>query len=1097
VTDLRAVPHLQGRRIVLTWRNPPATDFTGSAPLAGVRIVRRQRTFPRTHEDGDTVYNDGPVISTFTDGGLQPLTTYFYTVFAVDAAAPPNYYADTQAQAAALATENYNLAERLYKMLPAVHQRYDLPLSAAELQELQQLDPAVVRALAALPSRLRDRGQLWRFFHAAAPLDLMRSLAEGLRHLHNVDLARPEFLSLLGRWLGWDLDRTLPVFAQRNEIRFAPRLYRSMGTIPNLRTIVHHYTGWHTQVAEFAQHIARANQPPQLNLFAIVEDAGAWRGADDAAPLLGFDAAHSTASGSEDGPAILVSTTSGLFALRPNVELAVTADDRLPVAVLFRPGDFADMARATAGEVAAVLNRTLSEVTATALDDGRIELRSHTLDPDSALRVERSAASLVTLEGAPRGRLATCVDVDVPPGQDRCWVFYETFDPLAQVTVQAATQALRGESFSSGLLPGESQPAPTVTVGAAPLFLASQPQRCVRYKALRRGTWGASYALEPASDSTTGDPAACQLPNGRIFVAWLEHPNTAVARLRWQLGIVHDPQPARLVGQRNTPFAITPGSHLVLRGNWPEAEGFEFAAGDFVNPQQATAEDIAAALNARLSRVKAVVQPNQTLVLETVAASGDERLEIDLQASSAAQALGFGAENAVATGAWGDVMDWSPPQDVTAAAPGRHADLYALVDAASGVSGVRLFWATHVGTHWHIVTARWDGEAWSGLETRADSLGGNREPCAVLDTDGRIWLFWARRQGVGTPEDIWTLRRQVFDPATTRWSAEAEVTTPPVGRAADREPGVVRLPCGDLRVFFRSDRAGGADLWSVTVKPSTAAVTVPEAVTAGYVGNHAPAPILLANGALWLLHRSDRSVSLSRVATRPLPTVDNRLTSPAPRRPERSPGVLYSVRSPDIGTLERFAGTTSVVLTHTARGGRRGQWDDLLAYTPQRLLTLDRGARYAPGEEEEGLAAPAPHTPLEPNRYEIWRRDDRYTRGTVGLFLSPVVPKNALFQQQVERLRPVLERFLPSNVRAIVILTPRLDIEFVYQPGADIEETYADEHPEIEFYSGLGESAAAALPDWLRLLATTLGHVSADPADLTTLRRRTYFPPPQ
>jgi hypothetical protein len=255
---------------------------------------------------------------------------------------------------------------------------------------------------------------------------------------------------------------------------------------------------------------------------------------------------------------------------------------------------------------------------------------------------------------------------------------------------------------------------------------------------------------------------------------------------------------------------------------------------------------------------------------------------------------------------------------------------------------------------------------------------------------------------------------------------------------------VVRLSDGNLRVFFRSDRAGGADLWSVTVNPSDPAVTLPEAVTAGYVGNHAPAPILLANDALLLLHRSDRSVSLSRVATRPLPMGDNRLTSPSPQRPERSPDLLYSVRSPDIGTLERFAGTTSVVLAHTARGGRRRQWDDLLAYTPQRLLTLEGGARYAPGEAEEGLAAAAPHPPIEPHRYEIWQRDDRYTRGTVGLFLSQIVPGSPLSQQQVERLRLVLERLLPSNVRAIVI---RPDIEFVYQPGADIEETYADEHP--------------------------------------------------
>ncbi|MEU0399328.1 hypothetical protein ABZ318_03595 [Streptomyces sp. NPDC006197] len=42
----------------------------------------------------------------------------------------------------------------------------------------------------------------------------------------------------------------------------------------------------------------------------------------------------------------------------------------------------------------------------------------------------------------------------------------------------------------------------------------------------------------------------------------------------------------------------------------------------------------------------------------------------------------------------------------------------------------------------------------------------------------------------------------------------------------------------------------------------------------------------------------------------------------------------------------------------------------------------------------------------------------------------------------------------------------------------------------------LGLTATKQLPDLTPLLATTPGHVSADPADLTTLRRRSWFPPP-
>ena len=170
----------------------------------------------------------------------------------------------------------------------------------------------------------------------------------------------------------------------------------------------------------------------------------------------------------------------------------------------------------------------------------------------------------------------------------------------------------------------------------------------------------------------------------------------------------------------------------------------------------------------------------------------------------------------------------------------------------------------------------------------------------MLDQTNRIWVFWARRQGVGTMDDTWTLRRRVFNPVTGTWDAEevAVTTPPPDGRAADREPSVVRLSNGDLRVFFRSDRAGGADLWSITVRPATGeAVGPPSAITADAAADHAPAPLLLPDDTLWLLYRSDRSVPLSRVATSPLPEVENRVTSQQP--------AAGSLAAPNIDSAQR------------------------------------------------------------------------------------------------------------------------------------------------------------------------------------------------
>ena len=606
-------------------------------------------------------------------------------------------------------------------------------------------------------------------------------------------------------------------------------------------------------------------------------------------------------------------------------------------------------------------------------------------------------------------------------------------------------------------------------------FVPQQPQGRLRYKTFRNGAWAESHPLLALPEGAQGDPAAVELlplsdGSRPVWLAWIDNPHTNAARLRFARGTARTPQPARLRGQRSEPFRIVPGTYLLFRGNWPEAEGFTFTQRDFPDPQHATAAQVQVVLNARLTHVIALAQPNGTLFLST-AGGGDERLEIDLRHSSAASALGFNAGNAAAFGDGGDGIDWENPQDVTAAPAGRHADLHAVV-AADGV--VWLFWAMHVESNWRIVSAHLDGETWSSLETIADGLGGNREPWAVLDQTNRIWVFWARRQGVGTLDDTWTLRRRVFNPVTVTWDAEAPVTTSPPGRrAADREPSVVRLSNGDLRLFFRSDRVGGADLWSITVSPATGeAVGPPSAITADAAADYAPAPLLLPGNTLWLLYRSDRSVSLSRVATPLLPEVENHVTSQEPTAGSLAAVPLRSIRIVDTGTLRRFAGSTSVVLGDAARLSRYRLWDDLLAYTPQK--------------------------PLGPAGGEVLGDDDLYTRGTVGLYLSQVLPDTPFTRQMIEQLRAVLARFLPINVRAVAILVPRLDIEYVYGRGVEIGETYEDNHPIIEFFTGLGEDTNAPRPrvDWRILHANIADQVSADPANLTSLRRRTYFPDP-
>lgn len=1036
-SEARARPHLLGRRIELSWVNPPASAFAGAGAQVGVRVVRRERTFPLGPDDGTVVYDEsGPVVERLSDRGLAPLIRYYYTVFAFDGT---SYHAGDGSVASALATDEYGLGERLYRMLPAVHQREDRPPRADELRELA---PETLEGLRALPPELRGTGQLRRFMAAAgSTLGLMRSTAEGLRQLHDVDRVPPQYLPLLAAFLDWRIDRTLPLYAQRNEARAAPRLYRTVGTVPNLRAIVTRYTGWQTRVAEYAQHIARSNQPAQGNLFALRETTSGWRGADEAADLLGFGPGNTEATGGVGTPATLVGGVAGPFRLRPGMVVTVAADGLLPVTVRFQPGDAASLAGATTAEVAAALDRELPDLAVTARADGRLELRSQTGDGAPALRIEAEETSLVSLDGAPGGRLAT---VATGPGAFR--VFYAVADPLEPVDDRAARRAAAGQPFARPPVPGEvggDGPAP---VQESP-WLPAAPLSRLRTKAFRQGRWGDSTEVFPGTTVAAGEPAAAPLPPAgpgtppSVLLVWTEDPGTATARLRHATGTLGTPRPAVLVGERSAPLPVPHRGLLVVRREVGPAVGMQFARADFADPGAPTAAEVANVVNARLAgSVVASVAPGGRLRLESVAANGDARLEIDLGVSTAAAALGFGEDNHAATGDWGDDIAWGPAQEVQPTPSGRLADLAAVADSA----GVVIAYARHDGAAWQIRVRRWDGSAWSPEEPLSAGPLSSREPTLGRDDSGQIWIVWAR-QGDADP-GRWSLRRRVRDPATGVWDAETKVTTAPAAGGGDREPALLLAPGAQPRVFYRSDRAGGQDLWQLGIGGGA-----PAAVTAGAPGDTWPAPVPVGD-ELWLLHRSDRSVAHARAGGRP---------------------------ALDTGTLRRYAGTTSVALSDLDRLRRLQAWDDLVAYTPNR---------------PEGEAA----SPLAD--------DELYTRGTVGLYLIQTAT-GLLDRAMAERVRTVLGRFVPENVRTVVRLAPTPDIERVYPPGADLVERHLDRHPDIDHLLGTDERTAVVLPGWAVLTSARLstppppdpraGGVSADAGELASLRWRSHAQPPR
>ncbi|SFK34163.1 hypothetical protein [Lysobacter sp. cf310] len=347
---------------------------------------------------------------------------------------------------------------------------------------------------------------------------------------------------------------------------------------------------------------------------------------------------------------------------------------------------------------------------------------------------------------------------------------------------------------------------------------------------------------------------------------------------------------------------------------------------------------------------------------------------------------------------------------------------------------------------------------WSGAIAISDGgaaagARGDREPYLLREAGGTVLLLWSRWLAGAAGQDRRALRARRYDPVALNWGAIADVTTPPAPGAADVQPSALALGGGGTRVFFSSDRNGGRSLWEVSLSAALVAAA-PIALPWDENARIAPLPVILPAAGLTLLHRCDASVALDQLA----PILAGAAPTAAP------------TRVPEAATLRRHCNTITPRMAETARNSRHHQWGDLLAYTPHRPLG---------GDDEP---------PLSPNEF--------YTRGTLGLYVTRGRFGQALTVANAARLKQLLAEFLPINLRAVIVLAPSLTTEVLYAPGADLSDSYLDDYPFVEQFLDLADSTSAALPDWVLLLSNQVASVSANPTNLTTLRRRTYFPPP-
>ena len=245
----RAHPH--GNRIDLAWANPDPAP-----PGYKLRIVRGLRGYAATPDDG-TGIAPAPGATTHSDRGLHGETVYYYTFFPSSDAIEA--HPDPHNRVAAMATSPYGIAGLMYGLLPEIYRRYDTATVLRDDTARQRLDAAD-----------HDRGMLRRFLDVpGGQLDQLYSLARAALRLHDIDHVDGALLPLLAQWIGWRTDHTSTLAAQRNEIRFAPSLYRRTGTAAAVQATSQRLTRRQCRIKEYVHNVARTNQPERLNLWTL------------------------------------------------------------------------------------------------------------------------------------------------------------------------------------------------------------------------------------------------------------------------------------------------------------------------------------------------------------------------------------------------------------------------------------------------------------------------------------------------------------------------------------------------------------------------------------------------------------------------------------------------------------------------------------------------------------------------------------------------------------------------------------------------------------------------------------------------------------
>jgi len=338
-----------------------------------------------------------------------------------------------------------------------------------------------------------------------------------------------------------------------------------------------------------------------------------------------------------------------------------------------------------------------------------------------------------------------------------------------------------------------------------------------------------------------------------------------------------------------------------------------------------------------------------------------------------------------------------------------------------------LFWLEKKGNRWQLKYNRHTGSKWKfspSVGFTGDETGVPRveKDLFVLyrQEDNSIWVFWSRKKSRGiSGQECWEIAYREKISAGSWGDIKTLPKEPANAVYHDCEPAAIVNADGEIELYWASNRKGSWSIWTIKLENGAPiAADDAEMLIDSPYSLRTPLPVAIDN-VLHVIHRSNRCISYKSC-------------------------VYGAAKTTDF----RYSGCTTVYSRSEVKIGLWRKFDDFQTYT------YDTGKNGKP------------------------KNDDWYARDTFGVYMTPNTEDQQLITLNRELVKGVLERFLPIQTRSVFIINPPVPCELIYTYDFPKEEQENPRHieeqsedqltvgPVTEVYPGVSDTYEDKAPGW-------------------------------